>query len=202
VSVNNKLIVVFAGVTATATVSYAILAGWTLVEIHSGSRDTHVLAEAAKRQATKMDTIATSAGEISTTLQSTFGQSQRALNETIAMGRNDQRAWLSTPAIAGGITKDGKSFSFAIPIENTGKTPALDVSSKVVLTTIHKNEHLTFDYVHHSPLNRKSGVLAPQAVRHQLFGWPLRSRRAALGAKFLCGELSEEGTYDVCVWKD
>lgn len=51
VSINNKLIVIFAGLTAIATILYSGFAGWQLYEIHSGSKDTHALAEAAKSQA-------------------------------------------------------------------------------------------------------------------------------------------------------
>jgi hypothetical protein len=45
VSINNKLIVVFSGITMLATVVYSVVAGWTLREIHSGGIDTHALAE-------------------------------------------------------------------------------------------------------------------------------------------------------------
>jgi hypothetical protein len=51
VSVNNKLIVVFSGITMLATVVYSVVAAWTLREIHTGAADTHTLAVAAKKQA-------------------------------------------------------------------------------------------------------------------------------------------------------
>src|SRR4051794_33663801 len=51
VSLNNKLIVVFAAISAFAAVTYTAFAGWTLYEIHQSSADTHTLALAAKIQA-------------------------------------------------------------------------------------------------------------------------------------------------------
>jgi hypothetical protein len=57
VSLNNKLIVVFTAITAIATLFYSLFSGWTLYEIHHGSADTHTLAEAAKKQADKAETI-------------------------------------------------------------------------------------------------------------------------------------------------
>ena len=43
---------IFTFVIAVSTFFYTIFAGWTLHEIHSGSIDTHRLAEAASKQAT------------------------------------------------------------------------------------------------------------------------------------------------------
>jgi type II secretory pathway component PulM len=60
VSLNNKLIVIFSGVTMLATIMYTVVALWTLGEIHSSSIDTHTLAEAAKKQADKAETISDS----------------------------------------------------------------------------------------------------------------------------------------------
>jgi hypothetical protein len=52
VSINNKLIVIFTGVTTFATMVYCIVTGWTLIEIHSSGLDTHNLAISAANQAT------------------------------------------------------------------------------------------------------------------------------------------------------
>lgn len=72
VSINNKLVVLFAGVTAIATVIYCFVAWWTLREIRGGSVDTHNLAVAAsnqaewaKRLATNMQTQADRTKELS-----------------------------------------------------------------------------------------------------------------------------------------
>jgi hypothetical protein len=51
VSLNNKLVVVFTGVVAIATVLYSGFTGWQLVVIKRGSQDTHDLAVAAGKQA-------------------------------------------------------------------------------------------------------------------------------------------------------
>lgn len=51
----------FTGVIAASTLLYTIVAGWTLVEIHSGSGDTHDLAVAAGRQADQSSAIADAA---------------------------------------------------------------------------------------------------------------------------------------------
>jgi len=53
-----KLTVVFAGISAGATILYCVIAGWTLYELHSGSTVTHALAEAAKSQSEATKTIA------------------------------------------------------------------------------------------------------------------------------------------------
>jgi hypothetical protein len=55
---HDRWTLVFTAVIAISTLAYAILAGWTLIEIHSGSKDTHNLAVAAAQQESHTEEIA------------------------------------------------------------------------------------------------------------------------------------------------
>jgi len=140
----TRLTVVFTGVIALATVLYATSSAWTLYEIHRGSRDTHALAEAAKKQADKAETIsgfirqAATAMDTSNTqakgaLDKTLSQNKQGLDATIAASRLDQRAWVGAIEISAFDFKEGAKRIFNIIIINTGKTPALKV--KIIATS-------------------------------------------------------------------
>lgn len=137
-SLNNKLIVAFAGITTIATVMYSGFAGWQLYEIHSGAQDTHDLAVAAKRQADKAETISNSL----TSAVGKLGQQAKAAQDSAnAIQRQTEigaRPWLelSEIALTGGITINmkGEANSLVhVVAKNIGKTPAKEVSFMVEL---------------------------------------------------------------------
>jgi hypothetical protein len=112
VSINNKLIVIFAGLTMTATAVYSGFAGWQLYEIHSGAKDTHDLAVAAGKQADKMKDMSEAADKIRQAAEGMVTQEQRiadnaqnaldtsnrnskaALEATIRQFQDEQRPWV------------------------------------------------------------------------------------------------------------
>jgi hypothetical protein len=114
----TKLTVIFTGVIAVATVLYCLFSGWQLYEIHSGSKDTHELALAAKQQAVAMDT--------------SNSRAKLALDASIEASRMDQRAWVEVEPIkaifiAPADDKFGATFKFQIYPRNVGRTAAYDI---------------------------------------------------------------------------
>jgi cell division protein FtsL len=113
-----------------------ICAQW--YEMHTASKDTRTLAEAAKKQADKAETISTSiqqaADEMKTSnaqakdaTEKTLQRSKAILDATVATARLDQRAWLGL-LIAHIYPTDGNSkIRTEIEIVNTGKTPAINI---------------------------------------------------------------------------
>ena len=146
VSLNNKLIVVFSGVTMFATVVYTFVAERTLREIHAGSADTHALAVAAKAQAEKMKSVSDAAEKIQAAAENMVTQDQRiadnaksaldasnrnskaALDATIDQNRLDQRPWIGIGPARVSRFDEKKPITVEIQISNSGKTPALNIA--------------------------------------------------------------------------
>jgi hypothetical protein len=92
---------VFTFVIALSTFCYTIFAGWTLVEIHSGSIDTHTLAVAAVNQAAFTEEIAQAASDqvdaaneisdaadsFSDTTETAVGEFRKAAKESASISR-------------------------------------------------------------------------------------------------------------------
>jgi hypothetical protein len=110
VSINNKLIVIFSGITMLATVVYSVVAGWTLIEIHTESTDTHALAVAAQAQGVTMQS------------QLTEMQKQTAVNRQQLVG---SQAAVLDPVIA---FNDGSGELTVFT--NEGRVTATDVHLK------------------------------------------------------------------------
>jgi len=128
-----------------ATVIYTIVAAWTLIEIHSGSSDTHALAEAAKTQAEKMGTMSDAADKIKQAAEGMVTQEQRVadnakssleasnknskavLDSAIAASRLEQRPWVYGVhfELSAEPEKD-KDVWITGYLSNSGKTPALE----------------------------------------------------------------------------
>jgi len=118
----------------------------TLIEIRNGGTDTHTLAEAAKKQADKAETISsstqqaaaamdTSNSQAKDALGKTLRQSKAALDSTIAASRLDQRAWIGSGDLALDSPEVGSVAHAHVTWLNTGKTFAKGVIA---------NTHLTF----------------------------------------------------------
>ncbi|HET9400629.1 MAG TPA: hypothetical protein VFO34_06735 [Candidatus Acidoferrales bacterium] len=174
VSLNNKFIVIFAGVSAFATLAYSGFAGWQLIEIRRGSKDTHELAEAAKRQAEKAEAISNSADKAAEAMRTNNSQSKDALEKTLAQSkaaldasiksfRNDQRAWVSVldtrldrePVIA-------QELIVRYALANTGKTPAMHVGVKTGIF-LSAGEPIKSDW-ENDKLTNPNGVLFPASI--------------------------------------
>jgi len=145
VSINNKLIVYLTGAIAIATLFYSIFAGWQLYEIHVGSKDTHALAEAAKKQAEKAETISasleravkameTSNLQAKESLEKTLSQSKRGLDATIAASRLEQRAWVGINNIRfQEAMQASKPIRVTASLINSGRTVARDMKVTIVV---------------------------------------------------------------------
>jgi len=77
---HDRWTLVFTAVIAFSTFFYMIFAGWTLLEIHSGSQDTHTLAVKAGEQATRTGDIAGAANKIATAADK-FSGSADSINQ-------------------------------------------------------------------------------------------------------------------------
>jgi hypothetical protein len=75
-------------------------------------------------------------------------QAKTAFDASIAAAQLDQRAWvgvIDTRTIGGEQTPDRKMFSFEgvqIPIRNSGKTPAINLSAVILLTSADSREKI------------------------------------------------------------
>jgi len=116
--------------TATATVWMAIFtlvlaitSGLTIRLLVEGGGDTHNLAEAAGKQAAKMETMSAAADKIKEATERMGAQEQRiadnaqkSLDASIAAYRLDQRAWMQANIV------------WPPAIGNSGHTPAFDIT--------------------------------------------------------------------------
>jgi hypothetical protein len=148
VSVNNKFIVWFSGVTMLATVIYSVFAGWQLYEIHSGAKDTHDLAVAADTQAKKMGSMSEAADKIrqasegmvtqeqriadkaQKALDASSRQSKAALDASIAASQLNQKAYVTIGRPDGVVAEilwpqDPKgNAGLLVYFQNNGRFPA------------------------------------------------------------------------------
>jgi hypothetical protein len=115
-------------------------------EMHTGSQDTHALAQAADTQAKKMTTMSDAADKIRQAAQDMVAQDQRiadnskqaldasnrqskaALDASIAASRNDQRAWVAVLNVIINPPEIGKSIEGGVTWRNSGKTFARRVT--------------------------------------------------------------------------
>jgi hypothetical protein len=147
-----KATVVFAGISAAATVLYCAFAGWTLYEIHSGGADTKAIASAAGLQAeaagkiagaakaqsaqaeaqttkmgeslTKTDSLITATNNLATQAQRSANIANDSLTEIRENFKKEQRAWIGLGVPQGQIDPE-KPFVLNIPLINSGRTPAI-----------------------------------------------------------------------------
>jgi hypothetical protein len=172
VSLNNKLIVVFSGISMLATVIYSGFAGWQLYEIHTGANDTHTLAVAAKTQAEKMGTMSDAADKMrqaaegmvkqelriadnavkslaasnrqsKDALDQTLALSHRALEGSIRASRLAERPWVVLSGVR--LAKEpefNKPVTATLTIINTGKTPAIEVIAQSRISMMNSEQQL------------------------------------------------------------
>jgi hypothetical protein len=130
----------------------ALFIGLQWLEMRSGGGDTHTLAESAKKQADKSETISDSIGKAVTaldasnkqakdaldqtikenrkTLAATLAQNRRALDASIAAARADERAYVTIGKPDGTVAeiiwpKDDKGTAgLLVYFQNNGRLPA------------------------------------------------------------------------------
>lgn len=152
------MIVVFAAISAIATLFYSIFSGWTLYEIHHGSEDTHKLAEAAKRQADKAETISISIEQAASQLTENVAvarkqdkAAQDGVDAVRAQMRQDQRPLLKTSPVLDHKLALGETINGTVTFQNIGKTSAKNVDGRWYLSVVQNNEELHFSYPPKSP---------------------------------------------------
>lgn len=103
-----------------------------LKEMKADSQATNTLAEAAKKQADKAETISSSLQKAVTDMDVANSNAKLSLNATIRQFQLEQRAWVGAVDLP--RPKDlaaGKKPSLEAIVTNTGKTPALDVTDSI-----------------------------------------------------------------------
>jgi hypothetical protein len=109
---------------ALFTVVMAAVGSLTLYEVVEGGNDTHILAEAAKKQADKAESIADSVERAAKAMDTSNINAKTALDASIAASRNDQRAWMGMKAVGIAPLQAGSPVSVEPLYINTGKTIA------------------------------------------------------------------------------
>jgi hypothetical protein len=99
-------------------------------EMYTGSKDTHMLARAAKMQADRAETISASVQKAASALKTANSNAKLAIDAAIGQFRSEQRAWLSVGESVSAIEL-GKPVTYAISVMNTGRT----VARRVIIRT-------------------------------------------------------------------
>ena len=130
-------------VSLTAVIAVTSYLQWK--EIHAGGEDTHKLAEAAKAQAEKAETISNSMQQAVRQLTDSAGAAQKqakaaqdGVSAIRAQMQQDQRPLLKIiPSFdVGKASRVGDPVEGTVSIQNIGKTPAIDVSVSWHLTMV------------------------------------------------------------------
>jgi cell division protein FtsI/penicillin-binding protein 2 len=122
-SIANQLLAVATVVMAFGTLFYVGVAVSQYCLMKSGARET----------ANQVNKVITEARRIADSTEKTFAQSKAALDASIEISRNDQRAWVgpievTLPQFSDGshavYLKEGSQATIGVTITNSGKTPA------------------------------------------------------------------------------
>jgi hypothetical protein len=135
----------------TAVIAITSYLQWS--EIHAGSRDTNALAEAARKQADKAETISGSLEKAVAEMKTSNAQAKQqsdqalrqgrdALNATIEQSKLGQRAWVGVSDSRLAQFEANKSIRVEITLTNSGNTPARDAheSTGYALSRIYLRE--------------------------------------------------------------
>lgn len=176
----NKMIAIATIVSAASTLTYAVFTylQWRVLseqiaEIKKGSNDTHTLATAADTQSKQAIEQTKKMGESITKTDKLIGatsdlakeakRSADIANEGVKLTRKalrlDQRAWVGPLAVNKISIKPGVENELEIVITNTGKTPALNMESHVMLHFMPASKPMTFGYL--PPKERVVDTLYP-----------------------------------------
>ncbi len=121
------------------TTVIAFWAGMTWLEMHNAGQQTDKIIAADER--------------IATAMEKTVGQARDALNASIEASRNDQRAWVGITRIEIRSLQPGQKIEINTPLQNSGKTAAVDVRTR------------SFVHISDTPVN----ITAFVASRHDPF---------------------------------
>jgi hypothetical protein len=138
-------------------------------EMKSGSADTHTLAQAANIEAGKMSDVSTAADKIRQAAQDMVTQdqriadnAQRALDASIALAHNEQRAWIIVPHKYGLVDFAANGpITYSVGFLNTGKTPAQAVQAIVRAEIVGSRNEPSLSYESGTSSIFRSGELVP-----------------------------------------
>lgn len=133
-----------------AGVAVAIVTGIIFLgqfyEMYRGSVDTHTLAQAAKSEADKTETISTSIANAVITLGNIYSNSVKSLDIARAEFQTAERPWVGVTHVDKPTVIPGRPAVFTVTVENVGKTPAF-ISSSLIAAVVQpatKPFHPTF----------------------------------------------------------
>jgi hypothetical protein len=150
-------------------------------EMNVGGTDTHTLAEAAKKQADKSETISTSVAQAVTELKTTADTTKKSVETLQRQIRLDQRPWIKFDLGDGSDqfhwrTQVGAPMQFPIRFTNTGKTPAKHVLASIYLKIIPK------DTMPRLPVYPKGQEIPKGSIKEALVGFDIAAGRIFAGS--------------------
>jgi hypothetical protein len=177
-----------------------------LEEIKAGSADTHELAVQAKNQADASKAQSQQSQAQTTIMNLSLAKTGGLIRATDALGRQaqissnialsavllEQRPWItSTRWRLSSEPEEGKDFNIISWIENSGKTPAIDLRAQNYIMLWHGTPPLddqSLASFRHDKLPGNSTLLAPQdRTVHFLRHWQLNKEQVV---KYVSGEFS------------
>lgn len=116
-----------------------------------------------KGNSIQTDKIIAADERIAAAMENDLTQARASLNATIDQNRLDQRAWIGVVKLNSFEFKPGPDFAVPFDITNTGKTPALKVTTEVSLKTLEKgNRFIPTFPAYPRPPKPSSSVIQPQ----------------------------------------
>ena len=137
-------------VLATAVIAGTGILGWRILssqleEMQAGSEYTRTLAEAAKTQAASTASIARATEKNAEATIQVAKNAERSLKATQEALRLEQRAWVT---VAGAdfpkLLEAGRFLRIRVTFENTGRTPAKNVTAETTIASVREGGKLTF----------------------------------------------------------
>jgi hypothetical protein len=160
-ALHNKALVLTSVLVAFGTLFYAVAA---VVQIWILKQSGEQAAEQASRIIGNLNWLARSMNsalkESRRAEEAIRRQSQAALDASIEISRDDQRAWVGVEGFTGSIAV-GKPLDFTVAFRNSGKTPALGLIVRVRSEVRLKGDKAPFAYPN---VPRSRGVLQPNGI--------------------------------------
>jgi hypothetical protein len=109
---------------AVATLAYSGFAGWQLYEIHEGAKDTHTLAEAAKKQAEKAETISDSIQKAVIAMDKSAEAARSSANTSRKILEASTRPYVGISETIVEVNAPNHHLTYGFRIKNFSNSPA------------------------------------------------------------------------------
>jgi hypothetical protein len=169
-ALHNKALVLTSVLVAVGTLFYTGAAIFQYNLMKQTAKEQYSLMEqTAKENSEQTDKLIAEAKSIASAAKENLEQSKQAIDASIEISRRDQRAWVGIteiippwrdPANNPLYIKEGSNFGASVTIINSGKTPALNIRSKIRLMAFPRNHKFAPDYG--NVQGQSVGVLQPQ----------------------------------------